>query len=223
MSKHEWYRNKIWDVATQATFRARLSRSRSGRPQYLIIQAGFLTESYPAAALGLIDEYFETGDDFHVPSALCVRATAYKTLGKVAAALSTYKEALEWEASHPGLITTARIDLPKLVVDHRMSDEYEYALNILAARFTASDHQFPSIRYLWNGCNALISNELNHFADAREFAERALGASAQTESPFRYHRAVGLVRNTSDEFGRRLKRIVRPSKLRSFFRLMTST
>lgn len=221
MAGHDWYRNKSWDADTEAAFRAKLSRSRSSRPQYLQIQAGYLVDNYPATALSLIEEYFATGDDFHVPSALCVRAKAHQALGEIDNAIEAYKQALSWEKTHPGYITTARIELPKLVAYHRLSNEYEYAQEILADRFEPSDFSFPSFRYLWNGSSALIAKELGHFAEAQEFAERALRAVAETESPFRYHRNTGVVRDISGEFGQRIKRIARPSTLRSLLRLVS--
>jgi tetratricopeptide (TPR) repeat protein len=223
MSRDDWYRNKTWDASIESVFRARLARSRSSRPQYLRIQASYLTAEYPASALALIDEYFETGDEFDVPNAFCARAEAYRALGRENDAVSAYKQALEWEVSHPQHISTARIDLPKVVVDNRLANEYDYALDILTSRFTESDHQFPGTRYLWNGCCALITYDLGQTDEAREFAERALRAAGETESPFRYHRSVGVVRDTSDEFGRRLERIARPSRLHSLFRLIGRT
>lgn len=73
------------------------------------------------------------------------------------------------------------------------------------------DHQFPLIAYHWNGSHALILSELAHHAEAREFAKRALRAAVQTESPFRYHRNVGIVRSATDDLAMRIKRIARLS------------
>lgn len=221
MGRDDWYRNSHWDADTEAAFRAKLSKSRSSRAQYLRIQASYLTHDYPAAALKLIEEFFETGDEFDVPNALCARAEACRRLGRIHDAVAAYRQALDWEELHPRLISTARVDFPKMVAEHRLSREYEYARDILATRFGPMDHQFPSTRYWWNGSHALIASELGHLTEAQEFAERALHAAAQTESPFRYHRTFGVVRDTSDEFGRRLKRIARPSKLRSLLRLIS--
>lgn len=221
MGRGDWYRNSNWDADTEAAFRTKLARSRSQRPQYLRIQASYLANRHPSAALGLVREYFETGDEFDVPTAFCAQAEAYRAFERIDEAVEAYKKALEWEEAHPRHISTARIDLPKLVAERRVSGEYRYALNVLSTRFRPTDHQFPSSRYFWNGSYALIAYELGQAAEAREFAERALGAATETESPFRYHRAVGVVRDTSDEFGRRLKRIARPSKLRSLFRLIS--
>lgn len=223
MGRNDWYRNEDWNTEIESAFRSKLSRSRTMRPQYLRIQASYLTRRFPRAALDLIEEYFETGDKWDVPNAFCARAEAYLALDKLDDVIAAYKLALEWEESHPRHISTARINFPRLVAEQRISNEYDCALDILATRFKPMDHQFPSTRYLWNGSNALIAHDLGHLDEAREFAERALCAAAQTESPFRYHRNVGLVRDTSDEFGRRIKRIARPSKLRSLFRLVSGS
>ena len=221
MGREDWYRNKSWDDATEAAFRTKLARSRTSRPQYLRIQASYLTEASPSTALQLIEEYFDTGDESDVSNALCARAEAYLTLGRRAEAVAAYKQALQWEEAHPRRILTARTDLPKLVAQDRISEEYDYALDILATRFSPMDHQFPSTRYLWNGSCALIVYEQGRVVEAREFAERALRAAMETESPFRYHRTVGVVRDTSDDFGRRIKRIAQPSRVRSFLRLLS--
>lgn len=221
MGRDDWYRNTSWDSATEASFRAKLARSRTSRPQYLRIQASYLAEGFPENALQLIEEYFDTGDEFDVPNALCARAEAYLSLGRRAEAVAAYKEALQWEEAHPRHISTARIDLPKLVAADRLSNEYDYAFDILTTRFSPTDHQFPSTRYLWNGSCALIAYEQGQLAEAREFAERAVRAAMETESPFRYHRTVGVVSDTSDDFGRRIKRIAQPSRVRSFLRLFS--
>ena len=220
MGRDDWYRSTHWDSETEAAFRAKLARSRTSRPQYLRIQASYLAGNFPKAALRLIDEYFETGDEFDVPNALCARAEASLALGERGEAVSAYKQALEWEEAHPRHISTARVDLPKLVALDRLANEYDYALDILTTRFTPMDHQFPSTRYTWNGSCALIMHEQGQLVEARELAERALRAAMETESPFRYHRTVGVVRGTSDDFGQRIKRIAQPPKVRSLLRLL---
>ncbi|WP_313433491.1 hypothetical protein [Novosphingobium sp.] len=221
MKRDDWYRNTSWDDVTEAAFRAKLSRSRTSRPQYLRIQASYLTEAFPDTALQLIEEYFDTGDEFDVPNALCARAEANLTLGRKAEAVGVYKQALDWEEAHPLHISTARIDFPKLMASARLSSEYDYALDVLAKRFSPMDHQFPSTRYLWNGCCALIAHEQGQVVEARKFAEQAMRAAMENESPFRYHRTVGVVRDTSDDFGLRIKHIVKPSRVRSFLRLLS--
>jgi tetratricopeptide (TPR) repeat protein len=221
MGKDDWYRNSEWNDSIASAYRSKLSKARSMRPQYITIQASQLVSRYPEVALGLIDEYFESYEDFVVPSAYCTRAEAYISLNHIDLAITSYKNALQWEATHPNYLTNARIDLPILIADKKIEDEYDYALEILTERFKSSDHLWPSMRYFWNGCYALISYERGELSEAREFAERALRAAAETESPFRYHRSMGLVKDTSDDFGQRVKRIARPSALRALLRLVT--
>ena len=222
MANDDWFRNESWDAATEAKFRAKLARSRSSRPQYLRIQAGYLTQSHPHVALDLIDEYFNTGDESDVQMAYWTRAEAYRRMGQVDEAVTAYREALCWEQSHPGRLSPARSSYPKYVAELRLVDEYGYALDVLVNCFRAEDHQFPLIAYEWNGSHALILSELGHHAEAQEFAERALRAAQRTESPFRYHRNLGIVRSATDDFATRIKRIARPSSFQSLFRIISS-
>ena len=223
MGREDWYRNREWSAATEAAFRKKLSRSRSSRAQYIRIQASYLAKDYPHAALGLIEEYFATGDEFDVPMAFCAQAESYCSLGKNEEAIAAYKQALSWEQTRPGHVSPARTFYPKMVAEKRTSSEYDYALDILKNRFQLTDLQFPLERYYWNGSNALIASELGHHSQAREFAERALRAAEETGSPFRHHRSVGIVRDTSDEFGTRIKSLARPSILSSLVRLISPT
>jgi tetratricopeptide (TPR) repeat protein len=179
-----------------------------------------LARDYPEASLALIDEFFALGDHFDLPTARCVQAEAFVSLGRISDALAALKLALEWEAEHPRMLSTASIDYPLMVARYRIVEEYGDALMVLVDRFKPSDFSFPATRYRWNGCQALIRAELGQADDARHFAERALVAASATQSPFRYHRTVGLVSQTSDDFGLRVKRIARPSALRKLLRVI---
>lgn len=221
MGRDDWYRNELWSAAIEAAFRTKLARSRSGKPQYLRIQAGYLARNHPDTSLALIDEYLELGDHFDMPTARCVQAEAYETLGRIADALAVLKLALSWEAKHPNMHSTASIDYPVMVAKYCITAEYDEALMILDDRFKPSDFMFPITRYRWNGCQALIRAELGQTDAARHFASRALLSASETQSPFRYHRGVGLVSQTSDDFGLRVKKIARPSALRRLLRVIT--
>ena len=222
MGKEDWYRNADWNEVIESAYRAKLSRARGTRSQYITIQAGQLVKKHPEIALDLIDEYFASYEDFVVPSAYCTRAEAYILLNRVDQAIASFKSALEWELTHPNYITNARIDMPILVADRNIENEYDYVFEVLTTRFKQSDHQWPSMRYYWNGCCALISHERGQLLEAKEFAERALRAAAATDSPFRYHRSLGLVKDTSDNFGQRVKRIARPSALSTLLRFASN-
>lgn len=89
----------------------------------------------------------------------------------------------------------------------RLSERYAQALEILDAgqnRLT-----FPVDRYLWNEARALILQDQGRFSEARVHAQIALEAASETQSGFRYHQQLGLVRNADDQFGDRLNVIAR--------------
>ena len=216
MGRHDWYRNVDWNPQIEAAFRAKLSRARK-RVQYLKIQAGTLARRHPQVALDLIDEYFGLNDDLWISEAHCIRARAFEAMGKWPEAVSAYKYALAREQVFPNVISNAHLEYPKLVALRQIRGEYADALRVLEQHAQKSDALFYTALYAWNGSYALIYDDLGRTADARLFAEAALAAASETRSPMRYHPDVGLVRDTADEFGRRVKRIASPSAVRSFF------
>lgn len=220
MARDDWYRNERWDAEIEAAFRARLARSRRpNRDQYLTLQAGHLAKAAPEAAIALAEEYLASGDTLYLINALGARAAAFEALGRFDQAIADYKRALDHEREHPHLIGTARWDYPCLVATQRIAGDYADALTVLAERFQPGDMGFPRHRYLWNGAQALILSETGRRDEARRFAERALAAAAETQSPYRHHRTMGLVNDSDDDFRRRLKRIAEPSALRRLLRL----
>lgn len=220
MSRDDWFRNERWDAAIESAFRTKLARSRSGnKEQYLVLQAGHLARAYPDVALRLIEEFLTLPEKSEMPRARCVQAKALEVKGNIREAISALKQALAWETAHPRRLTTASIDYPMIVARHRVRDEYEDALVVLVERFEPSDLSFPATRYRWNGCQALIRAELGQGGDASHFAERALAAASETQSPFRYHRSVGLVNDTADDFGLRIKKLVQPRGLAKVLRV----
>jgi hypothetical protein len=103
MGRDDWFRNEIWDADIEAAFRAKLARARSAKPQYLRIQAGYLTKNFPDASLLLIDEFFALGDHFEFSIARCVQARAFEVQGRIGEAIDAYELALQWDADHPRL------------------------------------------------------------------------------------------------------------------------
>ncbi len=114
MAREDWYRNKEWNSSIAEAFTAKLKRARD-KPQYLRIQASYLTDKYPTVALELFDQYFSLGDNFDHSQANVGRAEAYIALGNIDNAIAAYEAALAFEAIKPNVLTQAYIALPFLV------------------------------------------------------------------------------------------------------------
>lgn len=91
----EWYRNSDWNDDIEADFFDKLSKARSQRDQYVVLQAHHLSQSHPNVALRLVDLYFDTrNDDFHDDRAHRVASSAYFALGGYVEALDNYLKIL---------------------------------------------------------------------------------------------------------------------------------
>lgn len=217
--RHDWYRSKRWNAKIEAAFQAKIARSRSSKPQYLLIQAGNLARDYSDVSLRLLNQYFETGDTFFVADAHCVMAEAYRALGRIDDAVASYKLALDWTAENGGIITTARFDYPRFVALNCIESEYDRALRVLTEEIELREHRSQIVRYIFNGANALIADDMGEREAAIEFAQRAVRAAMDRRSTSWKHPEFGLVQVTDDDFGRRIKRIAQPGYLRKMFQV----
>jgi tetratricopeptide (TPR) repeat protein len=206
MARHDWYRNSNWNADIESDFRRRLHRARD-KSQNLRIQASYLAESQPQVALSLLDQYFTLGDDVDKAQAHVVRAEAFVAFGDVDAALSSYEDALTRERELPGWKTQAYLEYACLVTNLRATHLYARALEVLDAH--RQRPVFPVDRYRANGARAILLQELGRTDEAQSFADLAMAASREGASGFRYHQHLGLVKSTSDEFGRRVAAIVK--------------
>jgi hypothetical protein len=190
MGPHDWYRNESWNATIEAAFAERLRRAKN-KFQYLRIQASCLAGTHPDVALRLVDQYTARGEHFDLALAHVERARAYVALSDIGSALASYEAALSREESFPGCRTQAYLQLPCLIVTHRMIDLYSRAPDILEANRTRP--LFPLDRYLWHGARALILHEQGGICEAKVAAEAALSAASEKTSGFRYHPTLGLV------------------------------
>jgi hypothetical protein len=122
-------------------------------------------------------------------------------------ALQAYLAALAVERSHPGVQGLAYLDLSELVLALGRTDLYAELLEVIKVR---QHHAiFPVVQYRAFGAAAFLSEALGNLDDARAFAMQALSAAAQTESPFRYHRTLGLVERSDEEVQSKLWHLAR--------------
>ena len=198
MTDHRWYRRTTWSPDDQRDFYARLKRSRSSfhKAQYLRIQALHLERDaeppLPDAALNLLNELLTDYPDLsQLASAYWQKSSCCRTTGRYAEALEALQAALDAERSRPSVTTTAYLDYGELVLQQNWSALYENALSLLGER--VQDEPFPILRFRSRVAAAMLCERLGRPLEAKEAAKAALAAAAATESPFRYHRNLGLV------------------------------
>jgi len=188
----DWFRQGEWDETIEQDFLARLSRARSQRDQYLVIQALTISKTFPAVALRLADLYFETKkDNFEDVRALNAKADAYLALGQTELGVEAMKGILAIERARPNHKTTRYVDYPFLVATKHISSEYRDALAVLDER--KSDLMFPLDKFKWHAAKSLIHHALHEPDDSRRHAVLALEAAQAKMSGFRYHQDLGLV------------------------------
>jgi tetratricopeptide (TPR) repeat protein len=201
MAANEWFRNTSWNEAIASAFESKLTRSRD-KSQYLCLQAHHLARTYPSVALSLLDRYFSLGKESFHAAAYLNRATAYLALGDTEAAIESYEYAVKHELTHPGHITSARLDLPYLIAVENLSQYFDRALATLELAGTSL--VFPVQRFMFHVSKAIILAHQKCFDAARGEARLALEAASLDQSGFRRHPKLGLV---SDKHAKALSRL----------------
>jgi len=204
MGRDTWWQNTSWNEDIEAAFCSKLARARN-KSFYLRNQARSLAASHPKVALRLLDRYFALGADSGEAEAHFYRARSYLALRNVDAAVSAFEATLAREGAVPNFRTWAFHELPVLIATERIRPLYDRAIQILMKhkdRLT-----LPIQRYQWHGALALILYEQGRTPEAEKESKEALGAAKLTHRGYQYHPNVGLVADTADEFGNRLRQI----------------
>ncbi|WAC47479.1 hypothetical protein OVA03_12295 [Asticcacaulis sp. SL142] len=220
MSSEDWYRNETWEEDIEAAFFAKLKRSRSQRDQYLVIQAVYLKDKFPDKALELIDIYFETKSTiYHDGRAWDVRRDVYLAVEKYDDAINCMKISLQIERENPKFQGTSATMYPYLIATRAIKHEYESVLAFLDSIELKSP--FPDAHFKWNAALGLIHADLKNIPKSKYHAKLALEAAEVKQSPFRYHRSLGVVGHEHSDTIRKLEKILtatRPIDVLNFFK-----
>ncbi len=158
--KVEWFRNTEWNKSIAEAFHAKLVRARSGRDQYLVIQAAGLVRHHPENALELANLFFETGSSEagqNMLRGLESRAEALGELKRGDEMCATYREAFAMLEALPSLGSHAPFYYPIYVARLRISAEYDRALE----KSAAAENIFggPQLGFMKSAARALIYGE----------------------------------------------------------------
>jgi tetratricopeptide (TPR) repeat protein len=199
MAGPDWFRRESWSAADQRQFYARLERSRSPfqKAQYVRIQALHLatvdTREAHEAALELLDMLLKRWpESSQLTQAYLQQAHSRYALGDVSGAVESFRNALDSQRVNVGIRTDVSLDFAWLIATQPLNMLFTEALAALD-EFPAGP--FPVQRYREAAARALIFAATGHEENAKLWAQRALDAAAARESPFRYHRQLGLVRH----------------------------
>lgn len=210
---NEWFRKASWSEADQADFYARLKRSRSAgrKAQYLRIQAYHLEETgAPELIVSALTHLERMISEFPEASELACaytqKASCLRALGQTDKAVACYRRALDTERKNPSRRTRARLEFGRLVCESKLVELYDEALAVLD-ELRPAGLLFPVDVYEYFGIRALVVAHRGDVPKARQFAEKALEAAAESESGFRYHPTLGLVRDKQTPFFNSVKAI----------------
>jgi tetratricopeptide (TPR) repeat protein len=157
-----------------------------------------------SAALELLNRTLaEYPNDIQVAQAHAQRAECHIRLGEVEKAIEAFRSALARERQFPKVRTNAWLDFGWLVIERGLRELYDEALRILTE--FEDTIPFPVQRYKFHAIRALVSAERGALANAREEAKQALEAAQASDSGFRYHPTIGLVRERSSDMHSRLE------------------
>jgi hypothetical protein len=134
-----------------------------------------------------------------------IRAECLTGLNRADEALDAYQESLSAQRAFPNAGTDAYLGFGELVLVLHRADLYRKALDALEE--FGVHMPFPIQQYRAAAISARISEARGDLVAARKFAKTALAAASKTESPFRYHRDLGLVGTLEPEIEARLRRL----------------
>ena len=207
-SSGDWFRKKTWTKSDQDDFFLHLKRAKDpSKAQYIRIQAVTLQKVDPTASLKLLQELIANyPDSRELAQVYCQLAECYISLGQSKEAIDAFMSSFQAERSLPNFKTQAYLKFGLFIVKNELKDLYPPAIKILNEFGTHL--LFPKDKYQFNTIKAIVSYEDGVIDQAKQYAQHALEAAAQTHSGLRYHPTVGVVSQQDGFLEQKLKQIL---------------
>ncbi|MEA1950700.1 MAG: hypothetical protein U9N87_04905 [Planctomycetota bacterium] len=153
----------------------------------------------------LFDRFIaEYPDDFQIAQAYLQHAESLAHEGQLQPAIEAFQKSLDAQRTFPNLRTQAWLLYPWLIVEHELEDMYAEANAVLDEFHEDTAVSFPIEEYRFFAVRSLLAQHKGDLAAAQSFAKRAMDASTQTHSSYRYHPDIGLVQSLSGHVHERL-------------------
>ena len=141
-------------------------------------------------ALSLLDRLLtEFPERTQVASAHLQAAQCHARFGRLPEAVEQFRLALAAQARLPNVDPGTTLEFPWFIVLHQLKELYDEALSVLGTAHIA----FPVQTFKAAAVRAIIAEFRHDYGSAAAHARAAVAAADLGESPFRYHRGLGLV------------------------------
>ncbi len=133
------------------------------------------------------------------------KAHCLEMMGEVDKAIEEYRHAFEARKNKRNVRTNAPLEFAMFGVKYNRVDLYDEIISVLREFVSEIDIIFPFQKYQYYTALAIIANYHNREEEAKDFANRALNAIAQTFSGLSYHPQVGLVTEKDEDIIAKLR------------------
>ena len=200
----DWFRRSTWTQEDEIEFFKKLKRAQKYNiPQYLRIQANYLYETkdhellHVAKSLAckvLTDCLDAEFVDSQIAPTYQLLGRIYEELGENDKAILHYQKALEQERVYPNSRTDAYLDYAEIIVKTQRTELFPEAEKILHEQVEHA--YFPAQKYKLCIILAIINKHRGDDVEAQKFTALAKQNADADTSGLRYHKTLGLVKET---------------------------
>ncbi|GAB5481339.1 MAG: hypothetical protein Pars92KO_10960 [Parasphingorhabdus sp.] len=207
--KDDWFRIPAVSEKEREYFELKLSRSRSGRDQYIDIQAQALAAiDLHKDALDLFDRLIiENPNYFKLAAVYSSKAQSLIALDHQSEAIKAFRKAIRQTLDYPNVRCGTEIKFGLWVIEAKIEHLYGEVRDIVIELYDPAPI-FPIDGFLQEAILAITQSRLGNVKDAEDHARIALDWSNREQSNAAKHRNLGLVKEEHDPLRKQLEVIL---------------